>query len=157
MLNDREQLEAIDLAVPLIKQYEGFSARAYNCPAGRLTIGYGHCITSSDHIDVSISLSEWSATQILHADIGDVLLCLRDSIKDIELNANQIAALISFVFNIGCGNFKASTMLKLILANDFEGAAGQFDRWVHAGDKVLPGLVTRRRLEKELFLKPIQE
>lgn len=69
----------------------------------------------------------------------------------VEITPAQKAALADFVFNEGEGNFAASTLLKLLNASDFVAAAGQFARWNLAQGKVLPGLVTRRAAEKQLF------
>jgi lysozyme len=62
-------------------------------------------------------------------------------------------SLVSFVFNLGVGNFRTSTLLKKINAGDDDGAAQELVRWIHAGGKALPGLVRRREAERTLFMK----
>lgn len=117
------------------------------CPAGVLTIGYGH--TNNVRLD-----------DVLTQDEAEKLLDIDIKIKENELNKlikvpvtqNQYDALISFVFNLGVGNLKNSTLLRLLNQKNYKGAAQQFDRWVYAGNKVLAGLVKRRAEEKELFL-----
>lgn len=69
----------------------------------------------------------------------------------VELTPAQKAALTDFTFNEGETNFASSTLLRLVNVSDFVGAAGQFERWDLAQGKVLPGLVTRRAAEKQLF------
>jgi lysozyme len=71
----------------------------------------------------------------------------------VPLTQNQFDALVSFVFNLGVGNFRTSTLLKKLNAGDNDGAAQEFGRWIHAGGKALPGLVRRREAERALFLK----
>jgi GH24 family phage-related lysozyme (muramidase) len=71
----------------------------------------------------------------------------------VTLRQNQFDALVSFVFNLGAGNFAGSTLLKMVNASDFNNAAGQFIRWNRAGGKVLTGLTRRREAEAALFLQ----
>ena len=70
----------------------------------------------------------------------------------VPLTQHQFDALVSFVFNLGAGNFRTSTLLKKLNARDYDGAAQEFGRWVQAGGKTLPGLVRRREAESALFL-----
>ncbi|MGL4747421.1 MAG: lysozyme, partial [Shewanella sp.] len=70
----------------------------------------------------------------------------------VPLKQCQLDALVSFAFNVGVGALRDSTLLKLLNAGNYAGAADQFTRWNKAGGKVLPGLVTRRAAEKEMFL-----
>jgi lysozyme len=67
------------------------------------------------------------------------------------LNQNQWDALVSFVYNVGAGNFISSTMLKLLNQGDYKGAAGEFPKWVHTNGQINPGLVRRRAAERALF------
>jgi len=69
-----------------------------------------------------------------------------------QLTQPQFDALTDLVFNIGCNAFANSTLCRLLHKGDFAGAADQFERWDHAGGRVLPGLLQRRLAEKELFL-----
>ena len=71
---------------------------------------------------------------------------------DVPLTQMQFDALASFVFNVGPAAFGNSTLLRLLNAGDAAGAAGQFKRWNRGADGVLPGLVTRRAAERDLFL-----
>jgi GH24 family phage-related lysozyme (muramidase) len=71
----------------------------------------------------------------------------------VPLNQNQFDALVDFAYNAGAQNLRTSTLLKKLNLADYTGAAEQFERWIYGGGKALPGLVKRRRLEMELFLK----
>jgi lysozyme len=78
------------------------------------------------------------------------------SVCHVPLTADERAALDDFVYNLGAGNFRSSTLLKLLNAGDYAGAAAQFDLWDHAGGVVLAGLLRRRQAETDLFEKDIQ-
>jgi lysozyme len=69
-----------------------------------------------------------------------------------KLTSNQFSALVSLVYNIGSGNFQASTLRRLINRNEYEKAADEFPKWRRAGGRILPGLVRRRGVERALFL-----
>lgn len=71
----------------------------------------------------------------------------------VKVTANQLAALTSLAYNIGLAAFKSSTLLKLLLAGNVQGAADQFPRWNKAQGKVMPGLTKRRDAERALFLR----
>ncbi len=156
-MNSEEKIaQAEKKAVQLLKRFEGFRAEPYLCPGGYMTIGYGHRIYSDDWNSISLELAE----RILEADVSKfsatVVTILGEKVD--ELSPNQIAALISFAFNVGISAFKKSTLLKKL----FGGApatevADEMKRWVYSGGKVLPGLVERRRIEAELFLSEEKE
>ena len=63
----------------------------------------------------------------------------------------QMAALVSFAYNLGAGKLRASTLLALLNAGNYAGAALQFKRWNRAGGKVLLGLTNRRAEEAAMF------
>jgi lysozyme len=142
--------KAREKAKELIKEFEGLSLKAYRCPGGYWTIGYGHRI-SGDRPEISLEEAE----TLLDSDVNSVIFTLRNTLgkKFDELNENQQAALISFVFNIGASNFEKSTVRKLIMENaPPQEIAREMRRWVYAGGKVLWGLVKRRKKEAALFL-----
>lgn len=133
----------------LIKNFEGCRLKAYKCPAGVWTIGYGH--TGKDVKEYTIITQE-QAEHYLHNDVIIHSANVSRLVKR-PLTQNQFDALVSFEYNVGYGNFASSTMLKLINQNKFPEASQQFDRWVFANKKKLEGLVKRRQAEKELFLR----
>jgi lysozyme len=75
-----------------------------------------------------------------------------NSLVHVYLNQNQFDALCDFAFNVGAGNFRSSTLLRLVNAGNLAAAADQFARWNLAAGKVMPGLVKRRAAERALFL-----
>lgn len=133
-------------AVDLVKHFEGLYLNAYLCPAGVPTIGYGH----TEGVKLGQTITAAQAEAFLSADLTDAARQV-DKLVKVPLTANQRGALASFVFNLGAGSLASSTLLKLLNAKDYAGAAAQFDQWVHAAGKVLPGLVKRRAAERELF------
>ena len=135
------------LAARLIKEFEGCELTAYKCPAGIWTIGYGH----TDGVYEGQQITQEDADALLMDDMMEADDCIGDWC-DVSLDDTQRAALISFVFNLGCQAFRNSTLLKLLNAGDYEGAAKQFPRWNKANGAVLAGLTRRREAEKELFL-----
>jgi lysozyme len=133
----------------LIKQHESFSSVPYFCPAGKLTIGYGHRVLSGENFT---SITEAEAEDLLRKDANIAENCINNAVK-VAVTQNQFDALASLAFNIGCRSFTGSTLLKFLNAQDYRGAANQFLRWKYAGGIVLSGLVNRRNLERQLFLK----
>jgi GH24 family phage-related lysozyme (muramidase) len=66
-------------------------------------------------------------------------------------------SLVSFVYNVGQGNFKNSQLLKLLNQGKYEESAEEFDKWRLAKGKVVKGLIRRRQKEKEMFLSGLCE
>lgn len=133
-------------AYQLIKQFEGLRLKAYLCPAGIWTIGYGH--TSGVSPNSFITIQE--ADEYLHRDVASVEMQLNK--LNLSLSQCQWDAIVSFVFNVGIGNFKASTLLAKIRINpDDNSIMDEFLRWVHANGKVMRGLQKRRLAEMKLY------
>ena len=134
-----------------IRRHEGLRLRAYKDGGGVWTIGYGH--TGNDvHPD-----SEWSVGQCDVAFEKDVQWAVHgvNSSVLVDLTQNQFDALVSFVYNLGGGAFNNSTLLGMLNAGDYEGAADQFPRWCHDNHKVVAGLLARRADEKRLFMTEV--
>lgn len=140
-------MKTSDKGLSLIKGFEGFRGRAYKCPAGVWTIGYGH---TGLEVKSGSVITEWQGGELLKKDIARFERAI-DNLVKVPLNQNQFDALVSFVFNVGEVAFSKSTLLKLLNAKDYTGAAAQFPRWNKGGGKVLPGLVKRRAAERKLF------
>lgn len=142
-------MEPSKLCYELIKLFESLKLEAYVCPAGVLTIGYGH--TGPD-VKVDTKITEEQADKLLVMDVLNKAAYYVDTFVKVDLNQSHYDALVSLVFNIGGGNFRASTLLRKLNNWDYEGAAAEFPKWRKGGGKVLPGLVKRRALEQALFL-----
>ena len=133
--------------IDIIKKFEGCKLKAYLCPAGIPTIGYGH--TYGVKLERVISKAE--AEVLLDHDYQDALNAVEELVK-VPLTENQLGALSSFVFNLGRGKLIGSTLRKKLNQGDYKGAAEEFDKWVFAGGQKLNGLMARRAAEKELFV-----
>ena len=131
----------------LIKHYEGCKLKAYLCPAGVLTIGYGH----TKNVKRGDVISQQQADEVLVADLKEFENAVNDMVL-VPLTENLRGELISFAFNVGIHALKKSTLLKKLNAKDYQGAANEFLRWNKAGGKELKGLTLRRQAERELFL-----
>ena len=130
----------------LIKQFEGLYLQAYRCPAGVPTIGYGH----TAGVAMGQTITQQQADDYLRRDVRMFERAVERLVK-VPLTQGQFDALVSFAFNLGEGALAQSTLLRLLNAGDYAGAAAQFDRWNKAGGRVLPGLVRRRAAERALF------
>jgi lysozyme len=142
-------------AIKLIEHFEGWSAVPYDDPVGYCTIGYGHLValkrcSATDLSGFDIPLTDQSGQDLLLNDTGHARHAV-ERLVSVDLTDHQFGALSSFVFNVGEGNFASSTLLKLINANDFDGAAQQFSRWTLSRGVRLKGLVIRRGCEAALF------
>lgn len=133
----------------LIKHFEGFRATPYICSGGKRTIGYGHVIQPNERL---VNIDREIGEVILKQDVRHFAEHVK-ALVTVPLNDNQFAALVSFAFNVGAGRLKTSTLLRLLNSGDYEGAADQLPRWRRAGGHVMPGLVRRRKAERELFLR----
>lgn len=138
------------LGMQLIRNFEGFVDHVYKDAVGYPTIGIGHLIKAGEVFPEKIT--EVEANEILAKDLKEAEDAVNKMVK-VTLRQNRFDALVSFVFNLGAGNFAGSTLLKMVNASDFNNAAGQFIRWNRAGGKVLAGLTRRREAEAALFLQ----
>lgn len=93
-----------------------------------------------------------TAEALLKSDLTDAEYAVHSNVK-VPLTDNQFSALVSFVFNLGAGSLKKSTLLRLLNAGDYRGAEAEFVKWNRAGGKVLPGLTKRREAEANLFAR----
>ena len=132
--------------INLIKEFEGFRHNAYQDSVGVWTIGYGHTLTARQGMKISRTEGE----ELLKKDLVRFEKAVRR--VNVPLNQNQFDALVSFAFNVGVGAFGGSTLLKRLNKGDYQGAANELMRWVHAGGRQLRGLVRRRQHEQQLFL-----
>lgn len=152
-------LRTTEDGITLIKAFEGCKLRAYLCPAGKWTVGYGHTTAAGGLVvgPTTRLANEAEALALLHEDIDrfeDQIERLTDADT---LQPHQFDALVSFAFNVGMGNFKSSTLLKKLKAGDTAAVAAQFGRWnkiedPHTHEMVAnDGLTRRRRAERALF------
>ena len=117
----------------IIKQYEGFRAKPYLCPAGVPTIGYG-ATYYTDGRKVALRdapISEADADKLLDKMLGKYEDAVNRYVQ-VPITQNQFDALVSFCYNVGQENLRNSTLLKKVNAKDYKGAANAFLNWVYA-------------------------
>ena len=140
-------MTSIAIAAEIIRKWEGCALTAYLCPAGVWTVGWG---ATGPGIQRGTTWTHEQADNRLAADIAKFAKGVHRVVK-VKLEPHQAGALYSFAYNIGLGAFEKSTLLRLLNAGDYKGAAAQFDRWNKAKGKVLNGLVRRRAHERSVF------
>lgn len=140
-------------ALSLIKKYEGCRLSAYQDAVGIWTIGYGTTRIHDRAVVPSDILTLTECNQYLLEHVEVITRQIKKAVE-VEITENELQALVSFVYNIGIGNFRRSTLL--LLLNQRAPAkivALEFHKWNRAGSKVLAGLITRRKDEADLFLE----
>jgi lysozyme len=149
-MNDDLKLNSAGLE--LIKKFEGFRNNAYLDTGGVATIGYGTTRYSPNQpVKLGETITEERAEECLRNDVQDAELSIKKLVK-VPLTSNQFSALVSFTYNLGATNLRASTLLKLLNKKEYDLAALQFARWVYDNGKRLEGLAKRREAERVLFL-----
>lgn len=132
--------------IDLIKSFESLKLKAYVCPAGKLTIGWGH--TKGVYKGQEITLEQ--AEAFLLDDLQDAQRAVSGLVK-VPLTDNEYAALVSFTFNVGVGQFRNSTLLKLLNKNMHDAIPAQLMRWNKVNGQEMGGLSRRRKAEVNLW------
>jgi lysozyme len=120
---------------------------AYQDGGGVWTIGYGH----TRGVTEGMTCTSDQAAQWLQNDVAAAVVCVLHMV-DVAISQAQFDALVSFVFNVGAGNFASSTLLRKLNAKDYTGAADEFLKWNHVDGVVEGGLTTRREAERAHFI-----
>lgn len=146
---------AVDLTMDTIKRFEGFKAKAYKCQAGKDTIGYGR--TGPDVTPASVTTKQaedvWLRKRV-EAEISWLRQTALTKVIGEKLNDNQVAALVSLVYNIGRRDFLGSGVRRFLLQGKEKEALARWGQWNKVGGLVNNGLVNRRAAEIALFTTP---
>lgn len=134
--------------VEALKQYEGLSLTAYRDSGGVWTIGYG----STRDVREGMRISQAEADQRFLADTEWAQAAVRTDVV-VPITQPQFDALVSLAYNIGAGAFAKSTLVRLLNAGDYRGAAEQFLAWNKVRGEVVTGLALRRAKERAMFLE----
>lgn len=147
--------EALSIAAPLVRQYEGCARKGsdgliypYLCAAGYPTQGWGIVVPSLDVPPITQEMAD----AILARELPRYM---REALKESPVlikYPKRLAAITSFVFNLGAPRYRASTLRKRVDAEDWLGAVEEIQKWTRGGGKVLPGLVKRRAAEAALLV-----
>lgn len=153
------KMQVSPFGVHLVSEFESLSLtayrRRYKNKLDVWTIGYGH---TGPEVHEAMVVTVDQALQLLHADLASATDDVNRLVR-IQLNQNQFDALVSLVFNIGGGQqgFAGSSLLKLLNAGEIIAAAAQFPRWDKVDGVEEKGLLSRRLLERDLFLSPVTQ
>lgn len=153
-MSETNRKAALDTAADLCRHFEGFSAKAYLCPAGYWTIGYGTVykpdgsVVTKSHPNISReTANSWLLHELEHNYMAGVLQKSPNLIKYPHI----LAAITDFAYNLGTARYRASTLARRINSEDWLGAKTELARWTRGGGKVLAGLVRRRAAEIKLL------
>ena len=145
--------QAIELALPLVRRFEGLRLKPYLCPAGVATIGYGNTFYESG---ARVTLSDAPITKARAEEL--MRWTLRQSVLPQVVwlcpgirKPQQLAALLDFPFNLGPGHLRASTLRRRVNEGAWDRVPAELRKWNRAGGRVLQGLVLRREAECALF------
>ena len=133
-------------AYEIVKEFEGLRLMPYQDIVGVWTVGYG----STTDVTPGEKITQAEADDRLAKDMDEAERCLNNNVS-VELNQNQIDALCSWIFNLGCKRFHASTMLRKINEGQFDQASVEMRKWDMAGGKQVDWLIKRRIAESKLF------
>ncbi len=132
----------------IIRTFEGLRLRSYLCPAGVWTIGYG---STGPGIGPGLSWTIGQAEERLTRDASAFLSAAKTLCP--TASGNRLEAIADFTYNLGATRLAGSTLRRKINMGDYGGASLEFEKWVFAGGRKLPGLIVRREAEKMLFQK----
>lgn len=136
----------MEVLFSIIRRFEGLRLKAYYCPAGVLTCGYG---TTGPDIKKDTTWTKEQSEQRMESDAlkfvaGTKKLCP-------SLIGNNLEAISDFSYNLGLTRLAGSTLRRKLRAGDIECAKKELKKWVRGGGKILPGLVLRREVEASLL------
>lgn len=146
LANGESPLAVSTTGIELIKHFEGLELQAYRDPVGIWTIGYGHTATAKD----GMTVTKAEADELLRRDLRGAAADVRSAVT-VTLSTNQFDALVSWTFNLGIGNLKKSTLLKVLNQGDHERVPDEMRRWTYAGGQQFDGLIRRRNAEAILW------
>lgn len=143
----------------LIKHFESCRLKAYPDPGtggAPWTIGWGHTKGVKQGDTCTLAQADAWFDEDLEEHEGYV-----NQLVQVPITQNQFDALVSFCYNVGpdidadtiAEGLGDSTLLKKLNAGDYAGAADEFRKWTRSGGRVMPGLIRRREMERELFLR----
>lgn len=139
-----------------LKRWEGLRLEAYPDPGSKdgspWTIGYGHTSDAFMRVTPGMVITPQQAEAALRHDAEEAAAAVRRLVK-VPLTGNQLGALISFVFNLGEGQFKKSTLLKRLNEGQYDAVPAELAKWKYNDGKVMQGLVNRRAAEAGLWAK----
>lgn len=154
------------LGQELLKRFEQDMPKMYQDSAGYWTIGRGHNLGTKDRLEAEEALrvmnepDPWSPAtieKVFTLDVEREEAALDPVLRrmGIELNENQYAALVCFVFNLGVGPLITGSVDEKLARGDYRAAADTMEMYVNSGSRrKVDGLIRRRAAERQLFETP---
>lgn len=126
---------------------EGFRAKAYRCPSGVWTIGYG----TTNGVKEGMVVNQNQAFKLLQDDSSKLERLINK--LGVDFTQNQFDAIGLFCYNCGFPAFKSSTLFRVIKNNKYDKRIKElWMQWKYSKGKVLLGLERRREVEVNLYL-----
>ena len=138
---------ALELALRLIRTFEGCRLKAYQDIVGVWTI----CFGSTKGVGPGQVKSQTQCDLLLASEAGGFMLRVLQLCPELAADPHRLAAVTSFAYNLGLGAFKASTLRRKCRAKNWVAAAAEFQKWNKAGGRPVRGLTIRRALERKTF------
>lgn len=132
----------------LIKEFEGFRPKAYVCPAGVWTCGFG----TTRGVKAGMVWTKEQAERALMRDVRAFESAVLEGLDGAKVTDTQFSAMVALCYNIGATNFAKSSVLRFHKAGSYDKAADSFRLWNKANGQVLNGLIRRREAERNLYL-----
>ena len=131
-----------------IRKFEGTRLTSYRCSAGVWTIGTGH---TGPEVVEGLTWTAERCEAAFQTDLRTAERAVSELVR-VPLTPNQHAVLVSFIFNLGRKALANSTLLTVLNRGGYRLVGPELARWVHAGGRVVQGLVNRREAERAMWL-----
>lgn len=145
----------VEIAEPFIARWEGLARLRrdgmvvpYLCPAGYWTQGYGRLVDGPTAPPIDRDTARLWLFQDILAHASQLIIASPALVSE---SPARVAALTSWVFNLGIGRYRSSTLKRRVDAGDWADVPAQLRRWVFAGGEKLPGLIARREAEAAML------
>lgn len=137
----------------LIRHFEGCRLKAYKCPAGIWTIGYGNTQYEDGRmVKEGDVITQSRAATLLQFIVAKFAISTDMMVKQ-EIRQHEFDALVSFCYNVGVGNLEKSTLLRKVnKRSPVDEVVAEFMKWNKARGQELAGLTRRRASEAYLFI-----
>ena len=156
-MSDTHQWNAATIAaaqkdcIPLLCEFEGCRLTAYQCPAGKWTIGWGNTTIDGRPVHAGDKITQAHADKMRDDWVAANCKSLMAALHR-HPSVNQLAAMLSLVYNVGLHAFLHSHCCAAYNRGDINECMRQWN-WGEHGSKALPGLIRRRQAERDLFLQ----
>lgn len=144
---------AVELAEPIARHFEGFSATPYKCPAGVWTIGFGTTwlLDGTPVTATTKPVDKDQAAAMLRVGLTSAAVSALKLAPILAGYPEALAAVADFIYNLGAGRFRSSTFRTRLIEQDWAQAAIEIVRWCRASGQELRGLLLRRMMERDLL------